>query len=276
MHVKKVLNNSAILVRDENSKEGKDFIWVGGGIGFGKKPGDQPDESKIEKVFVMQQSNLTNRFSELVENIPVEYVSIADDVISYAKEKLQQELSDTIYISLTDHIANLLKLHDEGVEVENALFWEIKKFYPKEFEVAQKSVKMISDKTGKKISESEAGNLALHFINAQLTSGISHLSPSQNSPKKIRDILSLIRFQNKIELDESSIAYDRFVTHLRFFFKRLDLRSETMTKNPLLEQIKVRYTAAFTTMKKIEQYLDVVLDEDEQLYLTLHIQKLIE
>lgn len=276
MHVKKVLNNSAILVRDDDGKEVKDFIWVGGGIGFGKKPGDQPDESKIEKIFVLQQKNLTNRFSELVENIPVEYVSIADDVISYAKEELQQELSDTIYISLTDHIANLLKLHDEGVEVQNALFWEIKKFYPKEFEIGQKSVKMISDKTGKDIPESEAGNLALHFINSQLSAGISDLSASQNSPKKIRDILSLIRFQNKIELDETSIAYDRFVTHLRFFFKRLDIRSETTAKNPLLDQIKERYPAAFTTMKKVEQYLEVRLDEDEQLYLTLHIQKLIE
>lgn len=273
MHIKKVLNNSAVLVRDEKNK---DFIWVGAGIGFSKRPGDQANPEKIEKVFVLQQKNLTNRFSDLVENIPIEYVAIADDVISYAKEELKQDLSDTIYISLTDHIANLLKMHDEGIEIENALFWEIKKFYPKEFEVGKKSVEMISEKTGKKISESEAGNLALHFINSQVSAGVSEVSISQNIPKKIRDILSIIRFQNKIELDDSSIAYDRFVTHLRFFFKRLELRSRPDAKNPLLEQIKERYTAAFTTMKKIEKYLEIPLDEDEQLYLTLHIQKLIE
>lgn len=271
MKIKKILNNNAVLV----GKNGKDFIWIGNGLGFQKKPGQEADESQIEKVFVLRQQNAFDRLSTLLEDIPISYVSLADDVISIAKKGLSRELSDTIYVSLTDHLHNLVKLHNQGIVIHNRLSWEIKKFYPKEFEVGMKALRLIKEKLQIDLDEEEAGNIALHLINAQLSDDLTQMDVKQIS-KKIRDILSLVRMYNKIEIDETSFAFDRFVTHLRFFFKRLESLERGEKNNPLLIHVVQQYPKAYESMKLIEKYLTVYLNDDEQLYLTLHIQKLIE
>lgn len=274
MKIKKILNNNAVLIRDGQLKEA---ILIGTGIGFQKKPGDSAEQNKIDKIFVLRKKETLDRFSTLLENIPVKYVAIADDIISMAKEELDNELSDSIYISLTDHISNSLKLFEEGIASVSELSWEVKKFYPKEFQIGKKGIEIILERTGKELPESEAGNIALHLINSQLNTDLELIENTTKVTKKIKDILNIIRFTNKVELDENSLAYDRFVTHLRFFFKRIDCRREDYLDrgNFLLQQIKDKYRASYFTMRKIEEYLEVELNEDEQLYLCLHIQKLI-
>lgn len=272
MKIKKILNNNAVLV----GKDGKDFIWIGAGLGFQKKPGEQADEAKIEKIFVMHQKKTSERFLSIMESIPIKYVSLADDVISLAKTELAHELSETLYISLTDHLYNLIKLYDQGMVIHNRLSWEIKKFYPKEFEVSKKALQLIEDRIGLTLPEEEAGNIAMHLINAQLTDEIDQPQDVQLIAQKIRDIITLIRLSNKIKINEDSLAFDRFVTHLRFFFQRLENHVEDEKKNPLLDHVKEQYAQAYDTMLLVEQYLDVQLSDDEKLYLSLHIQKLIE
>lgn len=272
MKIKKILNNNAVLV----GKDGKDFIWIGTGLGFKMKPGQAADETKIEKVFVLHKNKASERFLTLMESIPAKYVSLADDIIRLAKNDLEYELSETLYVSLTDHLYHLIKLHKQGMSIYNRLSWEIKKFYPKEFEIGKKALSLINEKTGIQFEEEEAGNIAMHLINAQLTDEIDQPEDVQLIAKKIRDIISLIRLSNKIQINEDSLAFDRFITHLRFFFQRLTTRTKMNKQNPLLEHIQSQYPAAYKTMILVEQYLKVSLSDDEKLYLSLHIQKLIE
>jgi beta-glucoside operon transcriptional antiterminator len=272
LKIKKILNNNAILV----GKDQQDFIWIGAGLGFQKKPGQVADESKVEKVFVFHQNKATERFLSLMESIPIKYASLADDIILLAKEKLPHELSETLYVSLTDHLYNLIRLHNQGMMIHNRLSWEIKKFYPKEFKVGQEALLLIQKQTGIQLEEEEAGNIALHLINAQLTNELAQPENVQLIAKKIRDIIALIRLSNKVEINENSLAFDRFVTHLRFFFQRLKDPLREQKENPLLNHVKEQYPTAYQTMKLVEQYLNTHLSDDEQLYLSLHIQKLIE
>lgn len=271
LKIKKILNNNAVLLK----KDGKDYIWLGTGIGFKKKAGESADIEKIEKVFVMQQNTTAERFSELLENIPLEYIKLSDDIIEMAKSKLSIEMSDTIYVSLTDHIDNSIKLHKEGINIGNQLSWEIKKFYSKEFDVGMKAIEMIKERTGVEFSQFEAGNIAMHLINAQLSTSFNQSEEALSIAKKIKDILSIIRMHNKVEIDEDSLAYDRFITHLRFFFKRLTRTNKQEETNLLLAHIIENYSAAYETVLLIEQYLKVTLNDDEKMYLSLHVQKLI-
>ncbi|MTD42024.1 PRD domain-containing protein [Erwinia sp. CPCC 100877] len=272
MKIKKILNNNAVLV----GKNGRDFIWIGTGLGFQKKPGQIADESKIEKVFILQKKATINRLLSLLEATPIDYAALADDIISLAQKELKSQLSEALYVSLTDHLYNLVKLHEQGLLIHNKLSWEIKKFYPKEFEVGKKALKLIKAKFGIDFEDEEAGNIAMHLINAQLTDTIEVTEDVQKLSKKIRDILALVRMHNKIEINEDSLAFDRFVTHLRFFFKRLETMSRNEKSNPLLLHCIEQYPRAYSTMGLIEKYLNVKLTDDEQLYLILHIQKLIE
>lgn len=48
MKIKKVLNNGAVIT---TNRDGEEIVVLGKGLAFGKKPGDQIDESKIYKIF---------------------------------------------------------------------------------------------------------------------------------------------------------------------------------------------------------------------------------
>lgn len=272
MKIKKILNNNAVLV----GKDGKDFIWIGTGLGFKMKPGQAADETKIEKVFVLHKQS-SDRLIQLLENIPIQYASLADDIISYGKERLAYRLSDSIYISLTDHLFTLIKLKKEGISINNRLSWEIRKFYPNEFSIGEYAIDLIEQKTAFELDEAEVSNIAMHFINAQINDNSEQMEDIQALTKKIKDILSLIRIHNRIAIDEDSLAFERFVTHLRFFFKRLENSStHEDIVNPLLVHVVDKYPKAYETTHLIEDYLNTTLYDDEQLYLTLHVQKLIE
>jgi beta-glucoside operon transcriptional antiterminator len=272
LKIKKILNNNAVLV----GKDGKDFIWIGTGLGFQMKPGLEADESKIEKVFVLKEKNAYQRFEKLIASIPIEYFSLADDIIQLAKERLDYELSEMLYMSLTDHLFNLIKLHQQGISLHNRLSWEIKKSYPKEFEIGKKALQLVEEKMNVTLGDEEAGNIAMHLINAQINENGDQMIDARTVAKKIRDIIAIIRLSNKLTINEDSLAYDRFVTHLRFFFQRLNHMEVKSKPNPLLAYVKEQYHQAFQTMKLVEEYLEATLTDDEQLYLTLHIQKLIE
>lgn len=272
LKIKKILNNNAVLV----GKDGNDFIWIGTGLGFQMKPGLEADERKIEKIFVLKEKTSYQRFEKLILSIPIEYFALTDDIIQLAKERLDYELSEMLYMSLTDHLFNLIKLYKQGISLHNRLSWEIKKSYPKEFEIGKKALYLIEKKMKIIIADEEAGNIAMHLINAQINENGDQIMDARIIAKKIRDIIAIIRLSNKLTINENSLAYDRFVTHLRFFFQRLNGPEDKSKPNPLLAHVKEQYNHAFQTMKLVEEYLKSSLNDDEQLYLTLHIQKLIE
>ena len=271
MIIKKIFNNNAILAKDLDKHE---FVVMGSGVGFKKSVGEKIDESLIEKTFILKQKDASEKFKLLLEDIPSEYVSLCYDIIEYAKNMLSAELSDYIYVTLTDHISYALKLFDEGLNRPNPLIWEIKKFYTKEFEIGLKALEFIEDETGKKLPEDEACNIALHLINAQANNAGGKVQDVAKQTKMIQDILNIVKYTYNIPLDEKSLNYERFITHLRFFFQRLSKNQEVEAEDDfLLKQVKVKYRNAYSCMLKIEAYLEKELSDEEKLYLTIHIQR---
>jgi len=271
MVIKKIFNNNAILAKDSDKHE---FVVMGCGIAFKKNIGDKADENLIEKTFILKQKDASEKFKLLLEDIPTEHVSLCYDIIEYAKNILSVELNDYIYVTLTDHISYALKLFNEGLNRPNPLIWEIKKFYTKEFEIGLKALDFIEDETNKKLPEDEACNIALHLINAQVNNSGNKVEDIANQTKMLKDILNIVKYTYNITLDEKSLNYERFVTHLRFFFQRLNKKENIETEDDfLLKQIKEKYTKAYDCMLKIEAYLEKELSEEEQLYLTIHIQR---
>ncbi|EHI99179.1 transcriptional antiterminator, BglG [Clostridium sp. DL-VIII] len=276
MIIKKIFNNNAIVAKDLDKHEDKhEFVVMGRGIGFKKSVGERVDENLIEKTFILKQKDASEKFKLLLEDVPSEYVSLCYDVIEYAKNILDTELSDYIYVTLTDHVNNALKMFDKGIKITNPLIWEIKKFYNKEFRVGSKILEFIENETGKKLPEDEIGNIALHLINAQVNSSYNSVEDIAQQTKKIQDILNIVKYTYNTTLNEKSINYERFVTHLRFFFQRLlTKREKTEAEDDfLLRHVKEKYGKAYDCMLKIEKYLERDLSDEEKLYLTIHIQR---
>lgn len=273
MIIKKIFNNNAVVAKDSSNRE---IVVMGCGIAFKKSVGEYLDDDKIEKTFILKEKQASERFKLLLEDVPTEQVSLCYDIIEYAKNILDAKLNDYIYVTLTDHISNALKLQKDGLNRSNALIWEVKKFYPKEFAVGIKAIEFIESELGVRLPEDEAGNIALHLINAQINKSYDNVENVAKQTKMIKDILNIVKYSYNVSINEESLSYERFVTHLRFFFQRLSKNEKIETQNDdfLLEQIKEKYKDAYECMLKIEKYLNKDLSSEEQLYLTLHVQRL--
>ena len=271
MVIKQIFNNNVVLAKNSSKDE---LVAMGCGIAFKKKVGDKINENSIEKTFILKQKDASEKFKLLLEDIPAEHVSICYDIIEYAKNMLDIELNDYIYVTLTDHISYELKLNKDGIKRSNVLMWEIKKFYPKEFKIGLRSLDLIEEETGQRLDDDEAGSIALHLINAQINKSSTCAGDAAKLTQMVQDILNIVKYTYNIQLDEDSLNYERFVTHLRFFFKRLNNKNVLEEEDDfLLEQVKDKYKKAYECMLKVEKYLGQKLSQSEKLYLTLHIQR---
>lgn len=272
MIIKKIFNNNCMLAKDSNKRE---VVVMGCGVGFKKKVGEEVDNQLVEKLFILKEKEASEKFKLILEDVPTEQISLCYEIIEYAKNILDIKLNEYIYVTLTDHISNAIKLYVDGIDKPNMLIWEIKKFYPKEFKVGLKALEFIENETGYKLNEGEAGSIALHLINAQINNKYSDVEDVFNIIKKVKDILNIVTYTYNTTLDENSLSYERFITHLRFFFKRLEVRQKNQGEEDdfLLNQVKIKYKKAYECMLKIEKHLGVELNKEEQLYLTLHIQR---
>lgn len=99
MIIDKILNNNVITVKNDKNLE---KVIMGRGIAFQKKVGDNVDESKIEKVFTITDKNTSNHLQELLVNIPLDYLKITEEIVTYGKTYLGKRINDMIYVSLAD------------------------------------------------------------------------------------------------------------------------------------------------------------------------------
>ena len=158
--IDKIINNNLIRTFDNN---GKEILVMGCGLGFQKKIGDTIDRSKIEKIYAIENKNDSNKLMNLLSEIPLEYIQVSNEIISYAKYSLGKRLNDNIYISLTDHISFAIERYKQGLNFKNALLWEIKRFYNHEFLIGKEALTIIKKRLDIMLSEDEAASIALYI-----------------------------------------------------------------------------------------------------------------
>ena len=275
MIVEKVLNNNVVVSIDPKTK--KEVILMGSGIAFNKKPGQQKDEKKIEKTFVVDDENLGNKIKKLINQIPEGIFEITDEIITHAIVELNTVLDKQIYVSLADHIAFAVKRFRSGIIIKNELLNEVRRVHKAEFKVSLWAVDYINEKLGIELPEDEAGFIALHFVNAGYR---ETTMKSITSTKIIKDILNIIKYNFAIELDEDDLNYDRLLTHLKYFAKRIvNNNQNNSTDSDFIKMISTTYPEAYECAVKIGDYIlknnDYHVNDDEIVYLTMHIQRVI-
>ena len=274
MKIAKVINNNVISVMDEQNKE---LVIMGRGIAFQKRPGDVVEQEKVEKIFKLDNKDISEKFKTLLYDIPLEYMEISEAIINYAKDTLGKKLNESIYVSLTDHIVFAIERSKKGLLITNALLWEIKRIYKDEFDIGLKAIEKINNKIGIKLPEDEAGFIAMHIVNAELNEEMPNVV---NITKLIQDVLNIVKYHFKIDIDEDSLNYFRFLTHLKFFAQRLFGGTSLVSKDDFLyEMMKEKYKDAFVCVKKIRDYIQKEhgqdLTKEEMAYLAIHIERVV-
>ena len=270
--IEKVINNNIISAYE---KSGAEVIVMGRGIGFKKKQGEVVPADQISKIFRIKSRTLAEQFKELLANMPLERVRISDEIISHAKDHLKLKLNQSIYVTLTDHINFAIERVSQGIEPQNALLWEIKRFYPQEFQLGIYALELIQDRLDILLPEDEAGFIALHFVNAEYGTDIRD---AVKFPDQMQAIVDIVERDLGILLDESSLHYERFMTHIKFLIQRIyrkELLSSEDRELSLLMQRK--YPREYQCSVKVAEYIMQAtgsrLSEEEIMYLSVHIRR---
>lgn len=270
--IEKVINNNIISAYE---KSGAEVIVMGRGIGFKKKQGEVVPADQISKIFRIKSRTLAEQFKELLANMPLERVRISDEIISHAKDHLKLKLNQSIYVTLTDHINFAIERVSQGIEPQNALLWEIKRFYPQEFQLGIYALELIQDRRDILLPEDEAGFIALHFVNAEYGTDIRD---AVKFPDQMQAIVDIVERDLGILLDESSLHYERFMTHIKFLIQRIyrkELLSSEDRELSLLMQRK--YPREYQCSVKVAEYIMQAtgsrLSEEEIMYLSVHIRR---
>ena len=202
MRVKKVINNNIVVSLDHSNQE---LIVMGKGIGFKRKAGDEVDAAAIEKVYSITKEWNMSKLTNLLSAIPLEEIQVANDIISFAKVSLGKKLSENLFLTLSDHIHFALERHQEGIQLKNALLWEIKRFYNHEFLIGKEALSMIQSRLQISLPEDEAGFIALHIVNAELSG--SEVNQVSEMTQTIQAILNIVKYHFNMELDEYSLNF---------------------------------------------------------------------
>lgn len=273
MRVSKILNNNLVLSKNENNEE---IIVKGLGIGFHAKRGDKIDESLIEKIFYPENHQNSIQMQQYLLSIPEEYFDFVQKFVDQVREEAPDlRLNNSIYLSLSDHIMGTVERFGNGISLKNILLLDIQQLYKKEYAYGLKMVEEINRAFHLELPVDEAGFIALHFVNAEE-------GQQNNDNYKIAMIVSQIQeivknYFSDITFNESSLYYQRFLTHLkyfaqRYFHKELQYDEDENLFLLVQEQCREAYGCVKLIYLMMEEKYHYALSKEEMTYLSIHIQ----
>ena len=273
MKISKIINNNVVSTCDE---EGREVIVMGRGVGFKAREGSTIDEEKKETVLRLDSQNTMDKFKELLVNLPMEHVQISAEIISYAKEVLNRPINPNVYITLTDHINFALERFNQRMMFSNPLIREVRSFYHAEYLIGEYAIAMIDRDLGIKLPVDEAASIALHIVNAEYDAPMGDTIKITNL---IQQVSEVVEEYFNIKLDEQSLSYERFITHLRFLAQRVFTGEHMELDNLEFQKVIDRlYPEEYACSQKVQALIKLQyghqVTEEEVAYLALHIKRI--
>ncbi len=265
----RVLNNSCVLVKDENDVE---TIILSNGIGFNQKPGNLIENDEKYQIYSLANED-QKKIREVVTHTDPLFIEIAGEIIALAKKEFDS-VDDKILIALADHIEFAVYRIKNNIDITNPFSQDISVIFDQEYAVAMKAKDIIYEKCGVVINEEEIAFITLHI----------HTSLTVST--KINNFLELTRIVNKylgvmerdfeIVIDNNTVFYNRFLTHIKYMLVRIE-KQEVLSVD-ISEFIKLKYEYAYSLAQKIcaeiSADFNYPLDDIEVSYLAIHIERI--
>ncbi|WP_078547528.1 glucose PTS transporter transcription antiterminator GlcT [Litchfieldia alkalitelluris] len=271
--IKKILNNNVLIAEHTSYKE---VVLIGKGIGFNKKNGEQITPDSAEKIFILENEKEQEQYKKLVSTIDEKIIEMMNEIIHFIKKSVDTPINEHIHVALTDHISFAIKRIQQGLEMTNPFLIETKTMYPLEYKIAGDVVKIVSEKVNISMPEGEIGFIALHIHSALVNKKISEINKYS---QLINQLISIIEVGLKIKIDKESVHYLRLIRHLRYTIERV--KNGESVKEPkklalvLKEEYPICYNLSWKVIKVMQQTLKLPVYDAEAIYLTMHLQRLV-
>ncbi|WEV51624.1 PRD domain-containing protein [Lactobacillus sp. ESL0731] len=270
------INNNVIQVNDQGISK----IVIGSGIGFKAYPGQTVDPKRIEQVFLPKPNEDVEQFISMISSLSLDVLSVSRAIFKMAIDGYNLKLSQNFIISLADHLQYAEERLTEGIIIKQPLEIEVKQYFPIECKVATNALVLINKKMSTPFPEEEMVSIALHLINSE------RASDTEVTAIELTELISMTKktIENtfKTKIDESTISFARFVSHLRYYLARqLENKksSGTLIDPNLIKIIKEKYGKAYGCAEKINELMmknyKFEANENETVFLTVHINRLV-
>ncbi|GBF10743.1 BglG family transcription antiterminator [Tepidibacillus sp. HK-1] len=184
------------------------------------------------------------------------------------------EISDISLGNLAIHIAIACKRIEEGFIIEH-LKDHFTKEYPFEKIVAKEIVEEVQGYTKLTFPESEIDYIIVHLLGTKLLhkKELTEFSEFDEAGSIVQCMLKRLRTELNWDFENDIEFIQALTLHIRPAMNRL--RYKMNIRNPLLNEIKIKYPSAFEgavlASKCIEEYLSIEPGEHEIAYIALHI-----
>lgn len=258
----------------------EEFVIIGRGVGFNKKKGDFIQLNDTMKKYPMNYTDQEQKILDIVNEIPTDLFLKVEDTIEGAQKILKTEFDYPFVFTIASHIYYSLKRSENIEAVALPFDYGLDYIFPNEYEAAKWSVKYLKEKHGLNLSEHENVFLTFHFVNGM--EGRESKNNVIDLGKIISGIIEIIEKKSDITLDKDSTQFSRFVIHLRYFLIR-QYEGKTGQKQEfekMMTDLAVNFKEANDITEEIVKFLEDKSNYnpsyEENLYLLLHVQRLID
>lgn len=269
----KSFNNNVILCTDVYNKN--EYILLGKGIGFNAKPGTSFEATnKIEKTFIVHNDKKDN-LKELYNSLNPNFIGVATEALSILTEHIDWSLNSKAYIALLDHLVFAIERYYEDIFLENQFKHELKTLFDNEWLLAEKAINFINSSLSIQLNDDE-----IAFVTMHINGILNKTSPIDGGKNAIiiKNSINFLEDKLKIEIDKSSIYYNRLAIHIKLALNRAIKNSHE--SNPLLDNIKEKLPHSYNLAKLLGSYLfenyEINLTDEEIGFIALHIDRLVK
>jgi transcriptional antiterminator len=271
--IEKVLNNNVVIAHHDTYKE---VVLIGKGLGFNQQKGDFISFDKADKTFLLKDEKEKEQYVNLLPHIEENLIVFIHELLLFIEEQMGKELNEHIHVALTDHLTFAISRAKKDMQFSNPFLYEIEALYPKEYQVAKGVVKKVEDRMDIVFLDGEIGFIALHIHSAVTDKSLRDINRHN---LLISKLVEIIEENLSIHLEKDDVDYHRLIQHLHRAIDRAHQGQAIGEENKLEELLKkeypVCYNLAWKLIKVMQNQLNKPVDEAEVLYLTIHLQRLI-
>ena len=271
--ITKPLNHNAVLAFDTDEQQ--EYLAVGKGIGFSRKPGERlaslGDPAGVQLYLLSEKNGSRGTARELVERIDPVVLDVAERIYEDARATFGQ-VDQNMLLPLADHLAFAVARAREGGAVSNPLTEDIRALFPQEFDVADRGVRDLEQQMGVFLGDDETGLIALH-VHSSLDS--SRVEQAMQIAQLTRACIDAVERIAGVRIDVSSMDYNRLMTHVKYMVTRI-LHGERLSIDvnaAIASGAPESYRAAAAVCAEMERLLGKTVSELEVGYLAMHIAR---
>lgn len=268
--IKKILNNNVVMA----TSNFEEVVVMGLGIGHNHKPKDIIPNDRIEKVFELKREDFYKLVS-LASEIDEETFNRAFQIIKDNESRFDVKLDSHAYMVLIDHINFAIERVKSGHQITNLLIEDLRIMYPDELRLANGILNDVNRVFNVDLPQDEAGFIVMHIIN-----GINPKLDNQSNllTEMILDTLNVIRDFYLISLKPQELTTQRILVHIKLLLQRIMTNTQVDFKEEILYNVFKDFPKAHTCALKIQEFIEQRLqskiNQQEIVYLTIHLNRL--